>query len=55
MTIWERIGEWFSNVGEGIKDFFITYGSNPFLWLGIVILGLVIFELTHQALKTKGE
>ena len=55
MTIFERVGEWFSGIGESIQQFFITHGGNPFLWVGIILLGLVVFELTHRALKTRGE
>ena len=55
LSLWENIGNFFTNMGEAIKNFFLTYGSNPFLWVGIIVVGLVIFELTYQALKTKGE
>ena len=51
----ERIGTWLQGIGDSIRDFFIQYGGNPFIWVAIIVGGLVIFELVHQALKGRGE
>lgn len=55
LTVFESIGEWFQKVGDHVKDFFLEYGGNPFLWVGIILVGILIFELTYQALnRNKG-
>ena len=55
IAIWEAIRDWFIGIGDSVREFFIAYGGNPLLWVGIIIGGLVVFQLTHQALRTKGE
>ncbi len=43
-------------IGEGlehIKNFFIEHSQNPFLWIGIIILGLVIFEVVYGRLNNE--
>ncbi|MEG2322503.1 MAG: hypothetical protein RSB71_03380 [Bacilli bacterium] len=50
LSIWSNIKDFF----EGIKEWFMANSSNPFLWVGIIIIGLLIFEFTYQALH-KGD
>jgi len=47
LGIWQNIENFFGN----IKEFFIEHGNNPLLWLGIFLLGLLVFELVFQALN----
>ena len=35
---------------KNIQDFLISEGRNPFIWIGLFILGLVVFFLTYSAL-----
>ena len=37
--------------GASIKDFVLANSRNPFLWVGIILLGLLVFELTYKALN----
>lgn len=32
------------------KDFIIKYHSNPVLWVSLVLIGLIVFGLTYNAL-----
>lgn len=47
------LGIWqdFEKFLENVKEFFIEHGHNPVLWLGIFLIGLLIFELVFQALN----
>lgn len=47
LTIWENIEQFFENV----KGFFIENGNNPVLWIGLFLLGLIVFEIVFQALN----
>ena len=51
LNIFEKIGESLVKFFTDIKEFFIAYSRNPFLWIGIILLGLLIFELVYQALN----
>jgi len=42
---------WVSNIFNNIKDFFIENGKNPFLWVIIIIIGLLLFEIIYKSLK----
>ena len=35
------------------KEFFIENSRNPFLWVAIILLALLIFEFVYNALKDK--
>ena len=37
-------------VSENIQNFLINEGRNPVIWIGLFILGLVVFFLTYNAL-----
>ncbi len=57
----EFIMEWFSNLirsienyfgqYESLGDFFLSNTRNPFLWIGIFIVGLIIYMFVYNALK----
>lgn len=46
LSIWESIQNFLGDV----KEFFVQNSHNPFLWVGIILIGLIIFELTFRAL-----
>ena len=50
LSIWSEIGDFFIELANDIKDFFIEHSRNPFLWIGILVLGIVIFEFVYKAL-----
>lgn len=35
---------------KDIQNFLINEGRNPILWIGLFVLGLVVFFLTYSAL-----
>lgn len=45
------ITDWFWEFSEPVRDFFIANERNVFLWVGIILVGLIIFELTYKALN----
>ncbi len=46
LGIWESL----EKVGDGVKNFLIDSGRNPIIWIGLFLLGLVVFFLTYNAL-----
>ncbi len=43
-----------NEIAENFKGWIIANQSNPLLWMGIIIGGLIIFGITYDALsKTK--
>lgn len=46
LSIWES----FMNFLGDVKEFFIENSRNPFLWVSIILLGLLVFELTFRSL-----
>lgn len=46
LTIMDTLNKW----NESVKGFFLEYGDNPLLWIGLFGLGLLIFFLTYSAL-----
>lgn len=51
LSIFTNINNWFNDATKGIKQFILDNTRNPFLWVGIIILGLLVFELTYKALN----
>ncbi|MDD3187531.1 MAG: hypothetical protein PHD02_03560 [Bacilli bacterium] len=52
----EKVVSFFKWLGEElspISDFFWSNRHNVFLWIGLLLLGLLIFKLTYDAL-TRG-
>lgn len=47
------IQKWFSEVTKPIKDFVLENTRNPFLWVGIIVIGLLVFELVYKSLNKK--
>ena len=50
LNIWSDMGSSIMEFFKDIKDFFIDNSRNPFLWVSIILLGLLIFEFTYRAL-----
>lgn len=50
LNIWNDIGDFFVELGNDIKDFFIEHSRNPFLWIAILVVGILIFEFVYKAL-----
>lgn len=50
LSIWTEIGDFFVELGNDIKDFFLENSRNPFLWVGIIIVGLLVFEYVYRTL-----
>lgn len=46
LTIMDTLNDW----NEGIKDFFLKYGDNPILWIGLFGFGLLVFFVTYSTL-----
>lgn len=46
-----NIIEELDKVMERFKDFIINNKSNPFLWLGLFVLGLAVFEYLYNTLS----
>lgn len=51
LNIFTDIGNWFNEVTEPVRDFFVENARNPFLWVGIIVIGLIVFEVTYKALS----
>lgn len=51
LNIFDDISTWFNDTTAPIKDFFIENARNPFLWVGIILVGLLVFELTYRSLS----
>ena len=50
LAIWNDIWNKLNDLGELVKNFFIGNERNPILWVGIIIIGLVIFEVVYKKL-----
>jgi len=50
LSVWTNISDWFVDFFDKAKDFLLDNSRNPILWVGLVILGLLIFEFTYKAL-----
>ena len=42
--------KWIGETFKPISDFFYTHRESPFLWIGLLLAGLLIFKLTYEAL-----
>jgi len=51
LAIWNDIWNKLNEIGEGVKNFFLDNGRNPILWIGIIIIGLVLFEFVYKKLS----
>ena len=47
LSLWDSINK----VAENFKEWIIKNGTNPFLWIGLFLLGLLIFAITYKALQ----
>lgn len=46
-----NVGKWFEDVFKPVLDFFYTHRDSPFLWIGLLLIGLLISKLTYDALN----
>lgn len=51
LNIWTDIKLWFIEFFNDIKDFFVEHSRNPFLWIAIILIGLIIFEFVYRTLN----
>ncbi len=51
LSILDKLNEWI----EPFKAWVIKNHGNPFMWLGFIILGLVVFTTTFSALHRNGD
>jgi len=51
LSIWTDIGDAITDFANSVKDFFVDNSRNPFLWVGIIIVGLFIFEMVFKTLN----
>lgn len=51
LSIWSDIWDKLNELGESVKDFFIENSRNPILWVGIILIGLIIFEVVFKKLS----
>lgn len=47
LTIMDSINK----AGDSVKDFFISSDRNPVIWIGLFLIGIVVFFLTYNALN----
>lgn len=36
-----------------VKEWFLENGSNPFVWVGIILVGLLLFEIIFKSLNER--
>lgn len=45
-NIWDKLNEW----ANSFKEFIVEQSRNPFLWVIIIVIGLIIFEFVYKKL-----
>ena len=53
LSILDNLGSSINEFADSVKEFFINNGSSPFLWVGIIMAALIIFEFVYNALRDK--
>lgn len=51
LSIWSNIIDKLTEIANNVKDFFLENSRNPFLWVIIIIIVLVIFEYVFKSLN----
>ena len=51
LSIWTDIWNKINEFGVDVKNFFLENNINPFLWVGLFLLGLIIFEFVYKKLS----
>lgn len=46
LSIIDTLNKWV----QPVEDFFLEHGSNPLLWLGLFLAGVLIFSIVYGAL-----
>lgn len=46
-NIWESLVK----ASDSVKDWIIDHQGNPLLWVGLFLIGLVVFFITYNALQ----
>lgn len=50
-TTFTRLIDKLNEIMEPVKQFFLNNSRNPVLWIGIIILGLILFEVVYKMLN----
>lgn len=50
-TTFARFVDKLNELMEPVKQFFLDNSRNPVLWIGIILLGLVLFEFVYNMLN----
>ena len=45
--IWNKLNEW----AENFKEFIVENSRNPFIWVIIIVVALIIFEVVFKKLN----
>lgn len=51
VEFFDKIIKWLEDAFKPVSDFFYTYRNSPFLWIGLLLVGLLITKLTYDALN----
>lgn len=51
LDIFKDAYKWLEDVMHHFADFIRAHYTNPFLWLGLVVLGIIVFFATYEALQ----
>lgn len=46
----DKIVEWLEKIVKPFREWLIENHQNPFLWIGLVLLGLAVFGIAYNAL-----
>ena len=46
LSVVDKLNEW----AESFRNFIQSYYSNPLLWIGLFLAGIVLFYITYGAL-----
>lgn len=52
-NFFDNIINWIGDFFKPVSDFFYTYRNSPFLWIGLLLVGLFITKITIDALSKK--
>lgn len=47
------IWEYLEKTSASFREWIIQNQSNPILWIGLVLAGLIVFMVTYNALQTE--
>ena len=47
LNLWDKLSEW----SEGLKAWIFDHYNNPLLWVGIIVVGFLIFKAVFSTLN----